>query len=131
MKKAEKRKGKTTLFLRIVSFLLLAAMLCGGFPQRQAAGAQGTSGDFEIVDGVLVKYHGSGGDVTIPKGVTSIGEKAFYWCDSLTSVTIPKGVTSIGDEAFSKCNNRLTIYGKKGSYAEKYAKEHGIPFRVK
>ena len=32
--------------------------------------------------------------------MTSIGEYAFYWCDSLTSVTIPDGVTSIGSHAF-------------------------------
>ncbi len=40
---------------------------------------------------------------TIPSGVTSIGDGAFFDCENLTSVTIPKGVTSIGEEAFSFC----------------------------
>ena len=33
--------------------------------------------DFIIEDGVLEKYVGPGGDVTIPDSVTSIGDSAF------------------------------------------------------
>ncbi len=55
--------------------------------------------------GVLTKYNGPGGDVTIPEGVTAIGERAFYDCKSLKSVTIPKGVTEIGGFAFRGCRN--------------------------
>jgi uncharacterized protein YjdB len=65
--------------------------------------------------------------ITIPKGVTSIGEGTFYECTSLESITIPKGVTEIGEYAFDFCG-KLTIYGEAGSYAESYAKECGIPF---
>jgi len=46
------------------------------------------------------------GNVTIPNGVTSIGEKAFYERTSLTGVTIPNTVTSIWDYAF--CMTSLT-----------------------
>ena len=41
--------------------------------------------------------------VTLPNSVTSIGYEAFYGCDSLTSVTISSSVTSIGYEAFFNC----------------------------
>ena len=56
--------------------------------------------DFVIENGVLEKYKGPGGDVTIPEGVTEIGSSAFKDCANLTSVTIPEGVTEIGSSAF-------------------------------
>ena len=52
------------------------------------------------------------GNVAIPeevtymnrtRKVTSIGYKAFYRCEGLTSITIPKSVTSIGEYAFFDC----------------------------
>ncbi|WP_337594436.1 leucine-rich repeat protein [Vescimonas sp.] len=48
--------------------------------------------------------------VTIPKGVKSIGSRAFYNCSSLTSVTIPDSVTSIGSYAFGACNNIKEVH---------------------
>ena len=47
--------------------------------------------------------------VTIPNSVTSIGNYAFYNCDSLTSVTIPNSVTSIGDRAFENCTSLTSV----------------------
>ena len=41
--------------------------------------------------------------------VTSIGERAFYECDSLTSIVIPSGVTSIGSWAFAHCSGLTSI----------------------
>ena len=37
--------------------------------------------------------------VVISKGVTSIGNEAFKWCERLTNVTIPDSITSIGNSA--------------------------------
>lgn len=61
--------------------------------------------EFTIVDGVLtsvINLHGAT-KVTIPDGVTSIGNYAFQNCTGLTSVTIPDSVTSISDTAFDGC----------------------------
>lgn len=55
---------------------------------------------FVIVRGILFDYTGSDRDVTIPEGVTGIGDAAFCHCDALTSVAIPEGVTFIGNRAF-------------------------------
>ena len=73
-------------------------------------------------------------NVTIQDGVTSIGDEAFYYCLNLESVTIPASVTSIGSLAFSRAIEsyipieKLTIYGYRGTYAEEYANQYGIPF---
>ena len=47
--------------------------------------------------------------ITIPDSVTSIGKKAFYYCSSLTSITIPDSVTCIGEEAFENCRSLTSI----------------------
>ena len=47
--------------------------------------------------------------VTIPDSVTSIGERTFYNCTSLTSVTIPDSVTRIGKGAFSECTSLTSV----------------------
>ena len=97
-------------------------------------------------------------DIVIPAGIKSIGNVVFFGCESLTSVVIPDGVASIGEQAFGDCyslknivipasvisiaDNAFdcmdwddeyeeyipTIKGYAGSYAEAYAKKHGILF---
>lgn len=62
-----------------------------------------SASDFVIENGVLKKYVGPGGDVVIPEGVTSIGDRSFWNCSSLTNITIPASVTSIGELAFYRC----------------------------
>jgi len=47
--------------------------------------------------------------VEIPKGVTAIGDRAFYNCTGLESIIIPEGVTAIGESAFYNCINLENI----------------------
>lgn len=53
-----------------------------------------TIGDFAFARSGLTS-------IQIPKGVTTIGNGAFYHCDNLSSVTIPVTVSEIGPDAFT------------------------------
>ncbi len=98
--------------LGLVTFAAMA-VLCA-----VCAGAE-TYGDFQysvLDDGTveITGYNGSAETVVIPdtidrKSVTSIGEFAFSYCDSLTSITIPDSVTEIGWSAFEKCTSLTSI----------------------
>jgi len=63
----------------------------------------------------------------IPRDVTNIEFRAFRNCSNLASITIPDSVVRIFYGEFSDCP-LLTIYGRKGSYAQTYANSNSIPF---
>ncbi|MCD8391129.1 MAG: leucine-rich repeat protein, partial [Firmicutes bacterium] len=115
---------------RLVSFILVLAMICAFVPCFHAV-ESGTCGDnvtWVFDDGTLT-ISGSGDmenytpmasvptwgwlgtitDVIVENGVTSIGEGAFYGCDSLTNIEIPSSVTNIGVGAFYDCNKLTSI----------------------
>ena len=64
---------------------------------------------FVIENGVLLNYHGPGGDVVIPQGVTAIADGAFRRNPHLTTVEIPDTVTAIGEGAFAGCVNLTAV----------------------
>ena len=74
--------------------------------------------------------------VTIGENVKSIGIYAFFNCLSLKSIKLSDTTTEIGDSAFGyyyendtfKTVDGFTIYGNKGSEAERYANENGFSF---
>ena len=47
--------------------------------------------------------------ITLPKFLTSIGDYAFYYCRGLTSITIPNSVTSIKNNAFRNCRGLTSV----------------------
>lgn len=81
-------------------------------------------GDFDIVKGVLKKYRGTDEEVTLPEGVTEIGEFAFvdkqgwrrmllddagYDAPALETLVIPEGVRKIGTYALAYCLNMTEV----------------------
>lgn len=58
-------------------------------------------------------------DLSLPSGITTIREHAFWACDGLTSVTIPGSVTEIAGKTFYGCSNLTDVtigYGTQGIY---------------
>lgn len=64
----------------------------------------------------------------IPDSVNEIGW-AFSQCKKLKKIVIPKSVKKINSDIFYQCSKSLSIYGEKGSFAEKYAKKYKYPFQ--
>ena len=117
-----------------------------------------TNINYKTVDGVLYTKdmktlcyvpNAKKGVYTVPAGVTSVKNYAFYGCskltgivfpdsiteigfnttgmEALTSLSIPASVTSIGSNFYEKFPN-LTISGYEGSYAEWYSNYNDIKF---
>lgn len=57
----------------------------------------------------LLRYVGHDSVITIPSTVTTILERAFQDCTTITSVTIPNTVTSIGNYTFSGCSSLTNV----------------------
>lgn len=66
--------------------------------------------DFVVERSVLVRYNGfTKSDVSIPEGITVIGDTAFQGMNNIESVHIPEGVELISAGAFSGCKNLQSI----------------------
>ena len=63
---------------------------------------------FVIIRGKLYSYVGSSSEVIVPNNVT-IGDFAFYDCDTLESVIISEGVKNIGAYSFSGCKKLAQV----------------------
>ena len=72
--------------------------------------------EYSISNGevTITGYTGTVTELVVPEtigscSVTTIGDDAFFWCESLVSITLPESVTSIGDCAFFNCTNLVSI----------------------
>ena len=122
-------------------FLILLGTFC--LPVFAESGTCGESVSWDLSNGVLT-VSGSGDmydfkdnefgpwydnrylitEVVVEKGVTSVGNNAFFDCNNLVKVTLADSVTSIGSFAFMECDNlRVIKFGKVssiGPYAFKF-----------
>ena len=57
---------------------------------------------FGVTDGILTRYTGPGGNITIPDGIKIIGHGAFLNFIAMRNLTIPEGVTEIRGDFFSE-----------------------------
>ncbi len=67
------------------------------------------SADFEIQNGILLKYKGRGETVQIPNNVTKIGADAFGGSAKITNIIVPDSVTEIEKGAFRGCSSIESI----------------------
>ena len=125
-----KKKLKSALSLLLCMIMVFGAVAVGGegieLPSIKGlfgSEAQAASEKYDVYtyevgsDGTVTITdcdNSAQGTITIPsqidgKLVTSIGEQAFSYCDSLTSITIPDSVTSIGMQAFSSCDSLTSV----------------------
>lgn len=77
--------------------------------EDELKGVAAENTDFEIEDGVLIRYTGQENRVTIPDGVIHIGDRAFANCVDVRRIIVPEGVESIGAHAFEYCENLVGI----------------------
>ena len=102
----------------------------------KSAANESRTGDFEIKNGVLIKYRGASKNVVVPDGVkligqyafkdsdveyvklpdslTKIGQYAFLHAEDLVSIKLPKNVSIIEEGAFRRCDNLRDVQLNEG-----------------
>lgn len=110
---------------KFLSIILVLSMLCAFMPVIANAATSGTCGDnvtWTLDDNGTLTISGTGKmkdydndtpwnkyrlyikSAVIEKGVTSIGDYAFFGCNNITNIIISESVTTIGNNAFGGCN---------------------------
>jgi len=92
---------------RFFSLALALIMMLAFVPAATAI--TGAADEFEIRNGILVRYNGTKTEVIIPGGIDTIGIEAFQDNTLVTSVVIPDGVRNIGRNAFTRCSSLTSV----------------------
>lgn len=80
-------------------------IISGSGPMQDYEYIQGDNGGISTAPWIGESFN----KVVIEEGVTSVGNYAFYWCDTVTDMTLPNGITSIGKASFSGCVELINI----------------------
>ena len=126
-------RKESKLWIVVAIFILVLSLFCSASADSSegigaTSGTCGSKATWTYTDGVLT-ISGTGGmanytsasgtpwearkssitAVVVENGITSVGDYAFYDCDSLTSVSLPEGLRTIGNYALYSCNALSTI----------------------
>ncbi|MDR2121436.1 MAG: leucine-rich repeat protein [Tannerella sp.] len=63
----------------------------------------------DIGNSAFEECTGLSGALTVPDNVRTVGERAFFKCEHLTSATLPDGVTEIRKETFRQCSTLMSV----------------------
>ncbi|MDE7140342.1 MAG: leucine-rich repeat domain-containing protein [Treponemataceae bacterium] len=72
-------------------------------------GIEYDAGEWLIEGRTVLRYTGTGTDVHVPVGVTTIGKRAFASRTKVAHVTLPDSVAVIEDYAFYGCTNLADV----------------------
>ncbi len=120
MKNIKRRTISLCLALTFVLSLFLGALPTGALAAGDSSGQCGDNLTWTLDEDGTLEISGTGDmwdygfgttspwgnsikTVILDKDVTSIGNRAFWFCPSLRGVTLPAGLTRIGNQAFSNC----------------------------
>jgi len=127
-----KRSGTQKILVRLFAAALCAVFFLGMVPAAYAAETSGRCGDnltWELTDGTLI-ITGSGDMydypeadmapwyplreqiewLSLPEGLTSVGDLAFYECSRIQSIRVPDSVREIGWFSFAKCSGVTMLH---------------------
>ena len=74
----------------------------------------------------LYAWIGASGDITVPDGLTAIGNNFFSNNKNITSVIIPDSVESVSDNAFVNCTNLTSVVFPKKLKSGEFYSEYNI-----
>ena len=69
-------------------------------------------------------------EASLAEGVETVGNTAFGACNSLKTLTLPDSLKAIGDSALPEQAELMTVWGSRGTEAERYCGEHEFRFSV-
>ncbi len=102
-----------------IAFMLLILLTVSSTAWAEAPEEKFQGGDYQYVlpeDGgaKITAYLGEATELSVPAEldghpVTAIGDRAFYWNQSLKEISIPDSVTAMGVNPFSGCKNLTRI----------------------
>lgn len=112
MTKCSKNLNNLTVMRRVFAKILLLIIII----MTVSVNSVGTSAyaEFDIVNGILIKYNGNSNIVTVPTDVWKVGDSAFEGNSDIIAVNLNSNISAIGNSAFYNCTSLQEINNADG-----------------